>query len=329
MILVWVVGGGGLLGSALSRALRDDARRGERVRRDATELFSPAERLHWDREPELATQLATAVEAFAARADTVERWELYWAAGVGTMGSASDTLAPETRTLSLLLRLIGSDPRLMVVPGAMAFASSAGAIYAGSSEGLINEHSPVAPNTPYALEKLRQEDLIRAFSLARPRMSAVIARLSTIYGPGQSAGKKQGLLTHVARCIIGNRPIHIYVPFDTIRDYIAADDAAAAMIAVLRSMPEEPRVLTKIIASEQPTSIAQIISLFTKIARRNPRVIASATRLSGVYPRGMRFKSVAGLEGARPPQTSLLVGLSQVMAAERAAFMRATDAGIR
>lgn len=312
MTLTWVVGSGGLLGSALCRVLRGEG----------TEVFSPAERFHWNCESELETQLAAAVRAFAARAVAVGRWELYWAAGDGTMSSPSADLAPETRALARLLRLIECEPGLTSTPGAMAFASSAGAIYAGSFDCLISEHTAPAPNTPYAHEKLRQEELVRSFSLARPRTAALIARLSTVYGPGQAAGKKQGLLTHVARCILGNRPVQIYVPFDTIRDYIASDDAAAAMVAALRAIVDTPHVLTKIIASEQPTSIAHIISLFTRIARRNPRVIASASRLSGIYPRGMRFQSVAGLEGARRPQISLLVGLSQVMAAERAAFVR-------
>ena len=78
MSVAWVVGSGGLVGSALCRALR----------RDATELFCPAERFRWGCEPDLAIQLAAAVDAFADRAAAAGRWELYWAAGVGTMGSA-------------------------------------------------------------------------------------------------------------------------------------------------------------------------------------------------------------------------------------------------
>ena len=58
--------------------------------------------------------------------------------------------------------------------------------------------------------------------------------------------KPQGLLTHIARCIIGNRPIQIYVPLDTVRDDIAADDAAAIMVAGVRALAARPRVLTKI-----------------------------------------------------------------------------------
>ena len=91
MMIAWVVGSGGLLGSALVRVLLGNG----------TELFSPAERFRWDDEPELAPQLAVAVRGFAARVGVTDRWEIYWAAGMGTMSSSDVDLMLETRALSL------------------------------------------------------------------------------------------------------------------------------------------------------------------------------------------------------------------------------------
>lgn len=316
MTIAWVMGSGGLLGSALCCALRHNG----------TEIFSPAERFCWSSESELAAQLAAAVKAFSACIGTEERWEIYWAAGVGTMSSSEPALAHETRVLSRLLRLVESEPRLMAKTGALAFASSAGAIYAGSRDDIISENTPPAPTTAYAREKLRQEDLVRAFALANRGMAALLARISTLYGPGQATGKQQGLLAHIARCILRNQPIQIYVPFDTVRDYIAADDVAAAMVDVLRKTSEEPGVLTKIIAAEQPTTIAEIISIFKRIARRSPRVVTSVSRLSSIYSRRVQFRSTAALECTPKSRISLLVGIAQVMSAERAAFARSSCA---
>jgi len=45
-----------------------------------------------------------------------ERWEIYWAAGVGTMGSSNGDLEVETRFLTLLLHLVESESRLMMAP---------------------------------------------------------------------------------------------------------------------------------------------------------------------------------------------------------------------
>lgn len=310
MIRAWVIGSGGLLGSALCRALRSTG----------TELFFPAERFCWESEHKLASQLAAAVRTFAEQASTADRWEIYWAAGVGTMSSSAADLAPETQALSVLLRLVESQPHLTAKQGILTLASSAGAIYAGSGDEIISENTPPAPTTAYAHEKLKQEDLVRSFVLANNGIAALFARISTLYGAGHSVGKKQGLLSHIARCILRNQPISIYVPFDTIRDYIAADDAAAAILATLR-LTSQPGVLIKIIASEQPTSIAEIISIFKRTARRPPKIITSANRLSGIYSRRVRFQSVVAPE-SRAAGISLTVGISQVLVAERAAYVR-------
>jgi UDP-glucose 4-epimerase len=316
MTIAWVLGSGGLLGTALCRALR----------RKGADLVLPAERFHWASESRITSQLEAAVSTFAACIGTAERWEIYWAAGVSTMGSSERDLAFETRLLVLLLRLVESEARLKAIPGAVAFASSAGAVYAGSADCFISEGTTPAPTTAYGREKLTQENLVRSFADANEGKVALLARLSTLYGPGQSFGKQQGLIAHIARSILRNRPIQIYVPLDTIRDYIAVDDAAASMVAALRARGEGPRVLTKIVASEQPATIAEIISAFRRVARRAPRLVTSAGQLTGIYPRRVQFRSVVAPRCAWAPKTSLLVGIAQVMAAERAAFARGPGA---
>lgn len=318
MTIAWVVGSGGVLGSALCRALRCGG----------TELFLPAERLSWSTEVELVPQIEMAVRTFAARASAAGRWEIYWAAGVGTMGSSQSALEPETRMLSALLRSLESDAQLMATPGGLAFSSSAGAIYTGSPDYIVTENTSPAPTTAYARAKLRQEEMVRSFVQAEGHLSAVLARLSTLYGPGQSYGRQQGLLTHIARCILNNVPVQIYVPFDTIRDYIAADDAAASIVATLHAAAERPGLLTKIIASEQPATIAEIIATFRRVVRRAPRVIASVNSMSSIYPHCIRFQSLAVPRTASLPRRSLLVGIAQLMAAERAAFMRGRRTGL-
>ena len=312
MTIAWVLGSGGLLGSALCRALC----------RERGGLFAPDAPFSWASEADLAAQMAAAVRSFAALAGAAGRWEIYWAAGIGSMGSTATVLEAETGILLRLVELVNAEPLLKATPGAFAFASSAGAIYAGSPDYTVTEGSAPAPLSEYGRAKLAQEDLVRALAGANERVAVLVARLSTLYGPGQSRGKPQGLLTHVARCMLAGVPVHVYVPFDTIRDYLAADDAAAAMIAALRADAGVPRVRTKIIASERPVTIAEIIALFRKVGRRAPRVITSASPLSGAYPRRLRFRSAVPPYNASLPKTSLLVGIARVMAAEQAALAR-------
>lgn len=312
MTIAWVLGSAGLLGSALSRALLDDS----------TALFCPAESFAWHNDSELPRQVRAAVQAFALRASTADRWEIHWAAGVGTMSSAAAALAPETRTLALLLELLQADAGLMARPGSLSFASSAGAIYAGAAGEVITEDTAPASTTAYAEAKLQQEDMVRGFVASNPGTTALIARISTLYGPGQATGKKQGLLGHMARCILRNQPIQIYVPYDTIRDYIDADDAALAIVGTLRATRTNPGVVTKIIASECPSTIAEIVAIFGRVARRAPRVVRSANRLSSLYARRVQFRSVVASDHKRAPGKRLAVGIAQVMMAERLVFTR-------
>lgn len=312
MTIAWVLGSAGLLGSALSRALRDDG----------TVLFSPAQAFAWASDSELPLQVQAAVRAFARRASTTDQWEIHWAAGVGTMSSPAAAMVPETRALALLLELLQADGDLMARPGRLSLASSAGAIYAGASDEVITEDTAPAPTTAYAEAKLQQEELVRGFVAANRGTTALIARISTLYGPGQAAGKKQGLLGHMARCILRNQPIQIYVPYDTIRDYIDADDAAGAIVGSLRASGSVSRLVTKIIASESPATIAEIVAIFGRLARRAPRIVRSASRMSSLYARRVQFRSVVSSDYQRAPGKQLPVGIAQVMMAERLAYVR-------
>ena len=308
MTLAWVIGARGLLGSAFGRALSFNE----------TTSFAPVERFHWSDELRLAVQLEEAVETFALNASGHERWEIYWAAGVGTMGSTSADLMPETRAIEKLLSLLQASKPLMAMPGGIVFSSSAGAIYGAYGVDVVTEASPVAPSNAYAREKLKQEELLRAFGAGNSNIAVLLARISTLYGAGQAPGKPQGLLTHIARSIIRNRPISIYVPIDTIRDYISVDDAAMCIVKVLRGLTGRSGVWMKIIASERPATIAEIISIFRRIARKSPRITTAASKASSLYLRRVQFRSIVLNENGKSYARSLTVGIAQLLSFERA-----------
>jgi UDP-glucose 4-epimerase len=314
MRTAWVIGSGGLLGSALRACLAGQG--------DA--LYVHGASLRWNDREILAAQLEAAVTAFAAGIEPSDRWEIYWAAGIGTMASPAEALVPETEALEIFLRLLGANKRLACAPGAMVLASSAGAIYAGATDDIITEDTPVAPTTPYARAKLQQEALVGAFIDGHANVSALLGRISTLYGAGQGHGKKQGLLTHIARSLVRNKPIQIYVPFDTIRDYIHAADAAARLVFALRGLSPSRRQVVKIIASENPTTIAEIISTFKRVARRAPLVVTSASRQAALYTRRIQFRSIESTQAPDLPDTSLVVGVAQLLKAELAHFVRAS-----
>jgi UDP-glucose 4-epimerase len=312
VISAWVIGAGGLLGAALTRQLHQKGNR----------LFAPETRFNWHQESELFTQINVAVRQFADQLQPDDRWEIYWAAGIGAMGSGHTEMAQETRALVALLESIASQPGLAGSRGAISFSSSAGAIYAATTAELITEDTPVAPSTPYAHEKLAQEAVLSSYSMQPNRPAVLVARLSTLYGSGQSSGKKQGLISHIARSMLHNRAVQIYVPFDTIRDYLYADDAAVAIVGVLRLINERRGVTMKIFASEQPTTIAEILSVFRRVTRHPPRIATSSSKLSGLYSRCVRFKSCVLSDTTPKPRTTLLIGVAHMIDAERANLVK-------
>lgn len=316
MTVAWVIGAGGTLGSALCRALAQAQ----------TRRFTPSARIDWGDERVSSRQLATAVDAFAGEVQaTAQDWQIYWAAGQGTMGSSRDDMARESRLLASVLRAISGHDVLTQTAGTLLLASSAGAIYAGSQSEIITEATAIAPTTDYARGKLEHERQLQDFAANYPNVAVAIARISTVYGPRPLPGKRQGLIAEMAHRIIRNQPVHIYVPLDTIRDYIAVDDAADALVQFAQFHAGQSGAFVKIIASEQSTTISEIAAIFKKIAHRVPRIVTSGCALTDLYRRRIQFRSTADTAIAARPRTRLVVGIAQVMAAARLALARGPE----
>lgn len=313
MTVAWVVGARGLLGRALT----------DRLRQSHTVLFSPAFQFAWNDERQLQDQLSYAVAAFAQDARDAGSWEVYWSAGISGMASPEPVMAAETRALRWFVDRLETEPFLREAPGRFLLSSSAGSVYAGSQESVVDEASPCAPTTPYALGKLEQEDLVCRSSLPASGCRVLLARVSNVYGPALPGDNRQGLITTMARCVVRNRPVPIYVPLDTARDYIDSRDAAHIGIATLRGLPRSAEPVVKIVASEKPTTVAELLATFRRIAPRRLLFTSRITSLDGVYTMRFRLRSrilptTAGFKGTPLPQ-----GVARVLAGERLMCQRA------
>jgi UDP-glucose 4-epimerase len=307
----WIIGSGGLLGSAITR----------NVLNFSTDVFRPSTPFSWSDPDALLTTVAAGVREFGDYATRCARWEIYWAAGVGSIGSSQDQLEFETRALRVLLSEVARNEVLGARSGSVVFASSAGALYAGSTDERVSESSALAPTTPYAFAKLEQERLLEEFSRAPPAHRVLIARISTLFGPRGPARPAKGLFAIMARSMFSLEPVRIFVPLDTMRDYIYSDDAAKSVVDIVRADSGVEPLCTKIVASQTNTTIAEIVGHFTRVAHRHPRIITGATALTSKYGGRITFRSRVGPNTAEKYKSAMHVCISRILETERVSYV--------
>jgi len=304
---VWIVGHG-LLGSRIESLVRTND--------PETVVFAPPP-FSWDAPATFASECASAISAFGELVKPIGRYRVFWTAGRSFMGSTDEDIRKETVNLRKFLGLFDADDNVRRATGVLEFSSSAGGIYAGSLDDVITEGSDVSPGSAYGRGKLEQEELVK--QLANPSRGVLLARIASLYGPGQARTKPQGLLTHVARCLLMRKPIHIYVPFDTVRDYLHVQDAATDVLNASRLVGNDSAVV-KIIASEEPATIAMIIGLFRRITRLQPLLATGTNALGSAYPHRVLFSSRVLTQARGKNRIGLPEGIAGTFEHERRAY---------
>ncbi|MDC7123248.1 NAD-dependent epimerase/dehydratase family protein [Cellulomonas fimi] len=292
---VLVVGAGGLLGGAVVREL---GRRRVPVARA---------RVPWD---DADAAVAAVVSAAAdVHQETGGDWSLAWCAGAGVVGADQAQLDAEVATIARVVdRLSAPDgPR----PRSAFFASSAGAVYAGSDAPPFTERSEPRPLGGYGHAKLRAEAEIARLC---PQVRVVVGRISNLYGPGQDLSKNQGLVSRLCLSHLLREPVGVYVSLDTLRDYVYVDDCAALVVDALdrvdRLAPDEaPSPVVKIIASQQAASIAHLLGECRRVFGHRVLVRMASSNLSAQQTRDLRLRSVVWPELDRRSMTTLVHGI--------------------
>jgi len=281
-------------------------------------IWHPRRPFTWDDPKAVEHELPIACRAFAAEIGG-SPWQIAWCAGAGVVGSDSSDLEQETRAFTRLLAAVTEVLcRQGRSSGAIFLASSAGGVYAGGGAPPFDEDSPVAPLAPYGWNKLEQESLARQWSV-ETATPLLIGRLSNLYGPGQKLSKGQGLITHMCLRILARQPLVLYVPLDTIRDYLFAKDAGRLIadgLARLR-LEASPAVVTpafvKVIASQQPATVSTLLAQLRWITKRPVSVITASSPNARWQTRDLRLTSSVWPELDRRPMTTLSEGIRWVL----------------
>lgn len=300
-IRTWTIGAGGLVGQAIA---------------STTKSNFPAVPIPWADPRACQEVLTTAAHMFLDGVGD-EPWCVAWAAGSGTVGTEKHTLEQETQTVrefaSMFARLVSSRSTRSA-PGLCVLVSSAGGVYAGTPNPPYSSTSVPQPISDYGRAKLTQEELwTSSFGGICPTL---IARLSNVYGEAQRIEKRQGLISQLAYSAATRQPLHIYVPLDTVRDYIHTDDAANLIAGHIADRCGSGTFALKtdtiIVASGEGTSIATLIRMMTNVCHRKVPIAAAANESATRQARDSRFVPdlPAGFldSGTRP----LPLGLQQV-----------------
>lgn len=260
-MITWIIGEGGLLGSALAG--------------QSSYRYQPTA-VPWSRPEKAARVLHQQARDFEGTAQRGP-WRVIWAAGAATTSTSAEEAASELHPLEGLLT--GLRSALPPGPGCFFLASSAGGVYAGSDHPPFGTDTQPVPLSPYGELKIAQEKLTSQ-TLGNV-VPVVLGRISNLYGPGQNLDKLQGLISRLALAAVTRTPINIFVPLDTIRDYIFAADAAEVILgATETALGRVPSTTTEIIASGRGITVGQLIRTMNEIAKRRVPV-ALGTHASG------------------------------------------------
>ncbi len=274
----------------------------------------------WADEDASIRVLTGAVEDFA-RARRGRPWSVAWCAGAGVVATGEAELAAEVRVFervtAALTASVGPEE-----DGVLFLASSAGGVYGGSVTPPFDERTEPRPLVPYGRAKLAMEGHASVVA-QRPGVRVVLGRLANVYGPGQTLGKPQGLLSQLCLADATRRPLPVFVSLDTIRDYLYAGDAARMVVRTMARARAEPEgsVVVKVLASGRPVTVGYLVSEARRVFHRPLRTIpvggVSAGQVLDLRLESRVWTDVDGLA-----TTPLAAGLASTSADVRARVVR-------
>lgn len=300
--LTWVVGAGGLLGGALRSRIRGC---GGRVHHETVPWADPGRSV-----PALSAGMARA----AGRSQALGiPWRVAWCAGAGVTGTSENALGDEVLVFARFLSELAAVGQ--EAPSSLFLASSAGGLYAGSSGAPFTERHAPRPTSAYGEAKLAMEQAAARFA-DTTGIPVLVGRIANLYGPGQNLGKPQGLISHICRAHLRGQPISIYVPLDTVRDYLFVHDCAAMISDALEALAPGSGCTLKILASQQGTTVAALLGECTRVFKRRPRVVLGASESARFQARDLRLRSVVLQDLDRRTLTPLPVGIRATVAGQ-------------
>ncbi len=174
--------------------------------------------------------------------------------------------------------------------GSIVFSSSS-SVYCGDNLFPIIEEATQLPVSPYAVNKLACEHLIRMYAQSYG-LNATILRFFNVFGPRQRASNPySGVISIFCEKALHSQPLTIYGDGSQTRDFVFVTDVAAAICAAATSAAARGAVIN--IGTGRETRILDLATTIIDITGGRSEIRFDARQ------RGSIDRSVAAIDRAR------------------------------
>lgn len=293
-----VFGANGLVGSSIMSSLGREA--------------VPA-RVKWESASSVRDSVTQALKGLAGRTTALgSRWTIFWAAGRSVITTDASAIDVELSHFSLALQLIAEAN--LGEGGTLVLISSAGALYRGKPGDVITEVTAVQPTSNYGSMKLAQEDRLTD-ACAQFGFAGLTLRVATVYGVRQDGRKQQGLVSALVRSVWKRTLVPIYVPRETRRHYVWADDVGRlANIVTSSRIAHAGSNTMRLLYSDRSRSISELVETVSTVCRRRPIVQFMPTNHARDHGLDVTLRSAFHDTMSRADLTGLEVGVKRLYA---------------
>lgn len=268
---LWILGRGGFLGSTLSR----------KAPGFDFDLFTH-HAIPWDTSTVRADRFHSISKEFAHFSEGAVA-TIIWAAGSQGVLDSSIRSASELESFHDFVNAISSVTQLH--GSTVTIVSSAGGVYGGSSNPPFSIKSEVRAINQYGLDKIAIEEYSR--KQLTQLFNVHISRLTNLYGPW--AGPRQGLINRMCTAAATREALHIYVPLNTVRDYIHVTDAAElVLLEAIQKNALDQQYSMSLIGSGESSSVGQVIDTIAHVTHRKVPISIAEMPGTQLQPKDLR-----------------------------------------
>jgi UDP-glucose 4-epimerase len=271
---MWILGRGGFFGSSLAK---------EAVKSGYSVL--PHTAIPWNSPAARKVALGLGAEQFREFAKG-HSLTIVWAAGSEGVAASS---ARGTGEFESFMDFISAISKIEALHGAqVVIVSSAGGVFGGSMSPPFDAQSSVNAVNDYGRNKIAIEEL--AVSELLSNFHVHIARITNLYGPWP--GPRQGLINRMCTAAATREALQIYVPLETVRDYVYVTDAAQLLlleISATDTAVKNRSPVISLIGSGESSSIGTVINTVSHVSRRKVPVTLAQLAATQLQPRDLRM----------------------------------------